>query len=96
MRTLKKLDEFRSEAGNALFTKSQAVAVTLRLLEMEMNACETSEESEVFANALKIAHVGYLDSTNTETDSMLDNLGVARITADQIVSAVQSIVFDAE
>lgn len=38
MRTLKKLDEFRTEAGNALFTKSQAVAVTLRLLEMEMNA----------------------------------------------------------
>ena len=96
MKSLKKLDEFRTEAGNALFTKSQAVAVTLRLLEMEMNACETSEEAEVFANALKIAHVGYLDSTNTETDTMLDNLGVARITAEQIVSAVQNILFDAE
>ncbi len=45
---------------------------------------------------LKIAHVGYLDSTNTETDAMLDSLGVARITSEQIVSAVQAILFDAK
>ena len=85
MNNLKKLDEFRTEASGALFKKSQAVAVTLRLL-----------EAEVFARALKIAHVGYLDSTNTETDAMLDSLGVARITSEQIVSAVQAILFDAK
>ena len=96
MKTLKKLDEFRTEASGALFTKSQAIAVTLRLLEMEMNDCETPEETEVFANALKIAHVGYLDNTSTDTDALLDSLGVARITAEQVVSAVQSILFDAE
>ncbi len=96
MNNLKKLDEFRTEASGALFNKSQAVAVTLRLLEAEMNACETPEEAEVFANALKIAHVGYLDSTNTETDAMLDSLGVVRITSEQIVSAVQAIRFDAK
>ena len=95
MKNLKKLDEFRAEASGALFTKSQAIAVTLRLLEMEMNECETPEETEVFANALKIAHVGYLDSTSTDTDALLDSLGVARITAEQVVSAVQSILFDA-
>ena len=96
MNNLEKLDEFRTEASGALFNKSQAVAVTLRLLEAEMNACETPEEAEVFARALKIAHVGYLDSTNTETDAMLDSLGVARITSEQIVSAVQAILFDAK
>ena len=31
MNNLKKLDEFRTEASGALFNKSQAVAVTLRL-----------------------------------------------------------------
>ena len=96
MRTLNKVDEFQKEASNALFTRSQAVAVTLRLLEMEMNDSGTAEEEEVFANALRIAHVGYLDATNTETDALLDSMGVARITADDIVNAVKSILFDAE
>lgn len=96
MKNLKKLDEFRTEASGALFNKSQAVAVTLRLLEAEMNACDTPKEAEVFAKALKIAHVGYLDSTDTETDAMLDSLGVARITSEQIAAAVRAILFDAE
>ena len=35
MRTLTHLDEFRREAQNALFTKQQAISVTLRLLELD-------------------------------------------------------------
>lgn len=96
MRALKKVEEFQKEASNALFTRSQAVAVTLRLLEMEMNESDTAEEAEVFANAMRIAHVSYLDATNTEIDSLLDGMGVARITAEDIIKAVNAIVFDAE
>lgn len=96
MRAMSKVDEFKKEASNALFTRSQAVAVTLRLLELEMNGCDTAEEAEIFANALRIAHVGYLDATNTETDALLDSMGVARITAEDIVKAIDAIMFDAE
>ena len=35
MRTLEAVDEFRREAGQALFTKQQAVAVTMNLLDTE-------------------------------------------------------------
>ena len=96
MRKLDKIDEFQREASNALFTRSQAVAVTLRLLEMEMNSCDSAEEAEVLANAMRIAHVGYLDATSTEIDTLLDSMGVARITAEDIVKAINAIVFDAE
>ena len=36
MRTFHKIDEFRTEAANALFTKQQAISVTMRLLELEL------------------------------------------------------------
>ena len=93
---LKKVEEFQREASNALFTRSQAIAVTLRLLEMEMNDSDSAEEAEALANAMRIAHIGYLDATNTETDALLDSMGVARITAEDIVKAISAIVFDAE
>jgi len=96
MRMLSKVDEFQREAANALFTRSQAVAVTLRLLEMEMNDSDSAEEAETLANAMRIAHVGYLDATSTETDALLDSMGVARITSEDIVKAIKAIVFDAE
>jgi len=96
MRMLKKVEEFQREASNALFTRSQAIAVTLRLLEMEMNDSDSAEEAEALANAMRIAHIGYLDATNTETDALLDSMGVARITAEDIVKAISAIVFDAE
>ncbi|MFQ9873131.1 MAG: hypothetical protein ACLRVT_09145 [Oscillospiraceae bacterium] len=58
MRTLTHLDEFRREAQNALFTKQQAISVTLRLLELEKNSQEnTDQESAIllwWRNAISI------------------------------------------
>ena len=38
----------------------------------------------------------YIDATKSETDRMLDAIGVARFTTQDIVNAIQAIVFDAE
>ena len=76
MRTLTHLDEFRREAQNALFTKQQAISVTLRLLEL--------------------AEFRYIDQTKTETDRMLDECGVARITAQDIIEAINALLFDVQ
>ena len=44
MRTLQHIEEFKREASNALFTKQQAISITLRLLELEANDPEGNEE----------------------------------------------------
>ena len=41
MRTLNKVIEFQQEASNALFTKAQALAITMQLLELERRQPET-------------------------------------------------------
>ena len=46
MRTFHKIDEFRTEAANALFTKQQAISVTMRLLELELADPQNSEEEK--------------------------------------------------
>lgn len=95
MRTLDKVDEFRVEASGALFTKQQAIAITLRLLEMESeNPSNTAEETQILQSALHKINFNYLDSTATQTDTMLDTLGVARLSADQIIAAIDNVIFE--
>lgn len=95
MRTLEKVDEFRREAKNAIFTKQQAVAVTLNLLDAERR-CEknTEEEMRILTEAMHKITFRYLDTTESETDAMLDSLGVARLTVDDIVEAIDAVLFD--
>lgn len=95
MRSLNKIDEFRREAGNALFTKQQAVAVTLRLLEMESNdPNNTQQETEILNAAMRKINFTYLDATHTQTDALLDSLSVARLTANDIIEAINLIIFE--
>lgn len=97
MRTLNSISEFQTEAAHAVFTKQQAISATLQLLTKEWNAPDnTPEEKTVLENALKRAEFRYIDATKSDTDRMLDDIGVARFTTQDIVSAIQAIVFDAE
>ena len=71
MRTLNKVIEFQQEASNALFTKAQALAITMQLLELERRQPEnTPEEAAVLENAMKNLNFRYLDTTETQTDQM--------------------------
>ena len=97
MRTLHRLEEFKRESGDALFTKQQAIAVTLQLLELERNDPQNSEEERrVLSDAIKNSAFTYLDSTQTEIDTLLDTAGVARISATSVAAAVSQIIFDVE
>ena len=44
MRTLNKVIEFQQEASNALFTKAQALAITMQLLELERRQPENTPQ----------------------------------------------------
>lgn len=94
MKTLKIIDEFRVEAKEALFTKQQAVAITLRLLQAELAAAEDAQDRETLSKALQNITFSYLDATATPIDEMLDEVGVARFTSEQIISAIQNVIFD--
>lgn len=95
MRTLQHIEEFKREASNALFTKQQAISITLRLLELEANDPEGNEEDRAtLLEAMEKTEFRYLDSTKTNTDQLLDSFGVARITAEDIVAAIDYILFD--
>lgn len=97
MRTLNKVIEFKQEAPNALYTKAQALAVMLRLLELERRQPEnTPEEAAALDQAIQGVSFRYLDTTETQTDQLLDSLGVARLTTADIVQAVEAVVFDME
>ena len=97
MKQLKTVQEFQEEARNAIFNKEQAVAVTLRLIEMELkNPDNSPEDVRILTNALKQAEFGYLDMTKTETDKLMDSLDVARFTVSDIVNAIHHILFDVE
>lgn len=91
------VSEFQTEAANAVFTKQQAISATLQLLTKEWNdPGNTPEEKSVLENAIQRAEFRYIDATKSETDRMLDAIGVARFTTQDIVNAIQAIVFDAE
>ena len=95
MRTLHYVNEFKTEAANAVFTKQQAVAATLQLLENERLCPDnTDEETALFTTAIEKAEFRYIDSTKTDTDRMLDGLGVARFTTEDIVEGIQMLLFD--
>ncbi len=97
MKNLPYLDEFKKEAANAMFTKQQAISATLQLLQAEGAKAENSEkETAMFNAALKKAEFKYIDNTTTKTDAMLDSLGVARFTTEEITSAIDSLLFDVE
>ena len=95
MRTLNSVSEFQTEAANAVFTKQQAISATLQLLTKEWNdPGNTPEEKSVLENAIQRAEFRYIDAT--KSDRMLDAIVVARFTTQDIVNAIQAIVFDAE
>ena len=96
MQRLERLEEFKREAGGALFTKQQAVSVTLRLLELARKDATDERDQRVLADAMRRISFQYLDSTSTETDEMLDSLGVARLSADRIVEAIEYAIFESE
>ena len=97
MRTLESVNEFKTEAADAVFTKQQAVAATLQLLQTEKdNAENTPEETALFAKALAQAEFRYIDDNITQTDRMLDALGVAHYTTDKITKAIEDLVFDVQ
>lgn len=95
MRTLEKVNEFRNEAKYAMFTKQQAIAVTMNLLEAERRNPKNSEEDlRILNDAMQKITFRYLDATETETDVLLDSLGVARLSAEDIISAIHTVIFD--
>ncbi len=95
MNNLPFVDEFKKEAANAMFTKQQAISATLQLLQAESTKQNNSEsETVTLNNALKKAEFKYIDETTTSTDKMLDSLGVARFTTQDIVEAINSLLFD--
>ena len=97
MRTLDKIDEFRTEAENALFTKQQALSITLKLLELELESPKNDEEDKrILEAAIKRVNIRYLDATNTDTDNLLDAYNVARLTAEDILEAINVIIFEAK
>lgn len=95
MRMLTFIDEFRSEASKAIFTKEQALAVMQKLLQKEIaDPQNTEKELKQLEEALAKVDVRYVDATSTETDMMLDEMNVARLTADEIVAALENILFE--
>lgn len=96
MHNLTKIDEFKAEAGNALFNKQQALSIAKRLLEMEAadNANHSADDCRLLSAAALKLDFSYLDQNKTQTDVLLDSYGVARITSEDITTAIDNILFD--
>lgn len=95
MRKLKIVDEFRQEAATSLFTKTQAMAITIRLLQLELAEQDnTQEDSRILSDALKRFNFAYLDTNATSIDKILDDANVARLKSTDILSAIETVVFD--
>ena len=61
----------------------------MQLLTKEWNdPGNTPEEKSVLENAIQRAEFRYIDATKSETDRMLDAIGVARFTTQDIVNAI--------
>ncbi len=95
MRTLRKIEEFRKEASNALFTHQQALCVARKLFELELNGDNSPEDMRILQGALQRLDIRYFDATSTEIDAVLDAAGVARLTADNIADAIDVMIFEA-
>lgn len=95
MRSLRKIEEFKTEAANALFTKQQAISIVLKLFEWELSQPNNSnEDTKVLTNALKIVNINYFDPTSSDTDKILDAVGVARLNIYDISNAIDTIIFE--
>lgn len=97
MRKLNIVDEFRTEAATSLFTKTQAMAITIRLLQLELaNDANAESDVRVLSDMLKRFDFHYLDETPTEIDVILDNANVARLSSEDILNAIELVRFDVE
>ena len=97
MRSLPIVDEFKKEAANALFTREQAMQVTLKLLARELESpANKPEETEVLKKAVEYFNFQHLDATVSETDGMLDAFNVPRLTTYDIVEAIKTVIFEAD
>lgn len=97
MRPLPIIEEFKREARNAIFTKEQAMQISLKLLTKELQSPDnTDEEKAVLQKAIEYFSIRYLDETQTETDAMLDAFNVARLTTDDIAEGLKVVLFDAD
>lgn len=96
MRPLPTIEEFKREARNAVFTKEQAMQISLKLLTKELQSPDnTDEEKKILQKAIEYFSIRYLDETQTETDAMLDAFNVARLTTDDIAEGLKVVLFDA-
>lgn len=97
MRKLNIVDEFRTEAAKSLFTKTQAMAISIRLLQLELAEGSNSQtDTRVLSDMLKRFDFHYLDENPTQTDNILDNANVARLTCEDILKAIELVRFDVE
>ena len=97
MRPLDAINELKQEAPNAIFTKDQALQITLKLLTKELNnPANTENEAAVLKRAIDYFSIRHLDATATETDTMLDAFNVARITTADIVEGIKTVLFEAD
>lgn len=94
MRNLEKIDEFRREAGSAFFTRQQAMGIATQLLQRELKESNSPEDAATLTAALQRMSMRYLDQTETETDALLDAFNVARLTADDVLKAINDVLFD--
>ena len=95
MRNLDRVEEFRREAKNAMFTKQQAIAVTLNLLDAERRSGKNSEEeTQLLTEAMQKISFRYLDTSESATDALLDSLSVARLTVEDITAAIDAVLFE--
>ena len=95
MRKLQIVDEFRQEAATSLFTKTQAMAITIRLLQLELGEpANTQDDIRVLSTALQRFDFRYLDANTSKVDEILDAANVSRLKSTDILSAIESILFD--
>ncbi len=95
MRKLQIVDEFRKEAESSLFTKTQAMAITVRLLQLELvEPQNTPDDIRMLSTALQRFDFRYLDVNTTKIDDILDNANVARLKSTDILSAIDAVLFD--
>lgn len=95
MRTFRRIEEFKTEASNALFTKQQALSITLKLFELELaDTSNSNQDKKILNDAIQNVNINYFDMTSSETDKILDLVGVARLNIYDISNAIDTILFE--
>lgn len=95
MRTFRRIEEFKTEASNALFTKQQALSITLKLFELELaDTANSGQDKKILNDAIQNVNINYFDMTSSETDKILDSVGVARLNIYDISNAIDTILFE--